>query len=1202
VRPLRLQLAGLNSFKEMQEIDFSRLCQGNVFGIFGPTGSGKSTIIDAITLALYGTVERANRRTQGIVNQALAEASVLFEWQLGSDEQQKTYRVERKYITKDDSVNCRLARLSELQGEEAVVLADKASQVDQAVQEILGLSKDDFTRAVVLPQGRFAEFLTLQGTERRRMLERIFGLEQFGEQLHRLTGERLRAAEASLGNTIHSQEMLGAAKEQDVKAAELNVGECTAHLADCRQVAAEAKAKQERFGRVREKQQELCRVEESLHQLHQQDAAIHSLEQKLERHEAAQRVAAALQAADAAELREQQAKVALERLSAEVSELEEQESQARSMLVAAQTAKVQQEEPLLQRLEQLKQALKLERQVDTLRPQLSKWQQVELQLSQQLRQQQATLQADRLAATDLSQQLEQIQSERSKNQVDPEQRQQLSTALATRDRLRAASSLLQEVESEVAERRQQLDAARSQLAALAQEQTQHQQQQQQRQQAIVQLAEQETAPVDSQQIEEAQGYLSIAQQLTYEQQQLERQQDETSRLDQSIQHQQAGIQSSQQQLAEAAAALRETTAEVISREQALERLRDEDRAALLAQQLQPGQPCPVCGSLSHPHPSMPQDSQLLVHAQEQLQLARQQLQSAQEQLSHLRATLAQQEAELARQQISWEAAVSEQQTMASKIEQQLGRLPEAWVDSGDCISVTALAQAHWRRLSQQLAERSQWQQAWDEGNRLLQQCSRLVENTKQQIQLQEQTVESQERELARQASKGYQLGQQVAALQQELAAQVAALGEADLDIVEQRHRAMDRQLMLLDRQLRQRQAEQTALEDRLRRAEQLEGELKQQHVQVTTECRLEQAKLEQLEAELLGLTNGAPAADLLRSAEQTLATLRHKAGAAQTALEQIQGQAAAARQQFTAAQEAYRLASVGLSEAAAGLASALQREQFITRGEAELALDWADLVPEWKRQIEQHRQAASNLRNRRLQLIKELDGQSISEEMWQQLVREAEHAAAAQEQAVVALTKAETALADVQQRHLQWLALEQQRVPLAQQRDLLAELSSLLRGNALVEFMAGEHLDAIAGIATDWLGVLTGRRYALEVAPDGGFMVRDDGNGGERRPVHTLSGGETFITSLALALALSSQVQLRGKYRLEFFFLDEGFGSLDPNLLEVVMGCLERMQGQQMSIGIISHVPELRERILRQVLVTPAEQGGRGSRVQVCLG
>ncbi|HHW99181.1 MAG TPA: DNA exonuclease, partial [Firmicutes bacterium] len=83
------------------------------------------------------------------------------------------------------------------------------------------------------------------------------------------------------------------------------------------------------------------------------------------------------------------------------------------------------------------------------------------------------------------------------------------------------------------------------------------------------------------------------------------------------------------------------------------------------------------------------------------------------------------------------------------------------------------------------------------------------------------------------------------------------------------------------------------------------------------------------------------------------------------------------------------------------------------------------------------------------------------------------------------------------------------------------------------------------------------------------------------------------------ALALSSQIQLRGKHRLEFFFLDEGFGSLDPDLLETVMSCLERMQGQAMTVGIISHVPELRERVMCQVLVTPAQPGGRGSRVQV---
>ncbi|MDP3486363.1 MAG: AAA family ATPase, partial [Bacillota bacterium] len=68
MKPLRLVLSGLNSFKEEQTIDFTYLCDGNVFGIFGPTGSGKSTLIDAITLALYGRVERAPGKVQGIVN------------------------------------------------------------------------------------------------------------------------------------------------------------------------------------------------------------------------------------------------------------------------------------------------------------------------------------------------------------------------------------------------------------------------------------------------------------------------------------------------------------------------------------------------------------------------------------------------------------------------------------------------------------------------------------------------------------------------------------------------------------------------------------------------------------------------------------------------------------------------------------------------------------------------------------------------------------------------------------------------------------------------------------------------------------------------------------------------------------------------------------------------------------------------------
>ena len=111
--------------------------------------------------------------------------------------------------------------------------------------------------------------------------------------------------------------------------------------------------------------------------------------------------------------------------------------------------------------------------------------------------------------------------------------------------------------------------------------------------------------------------------------------------------------------------------------------------------------------------------------------------------------------------------------------------------------------------------------------------------------------------------------------------------------------------------------------------------------------------------------------------------------------------------------------------------------------------------------------------------------------------------------------------------------------------------------------------------------------------------MRDDANGGVRRPVNSLSGGETFLTALALALALSTQIQLRGESPLEFFFLDEGFGTLDADLLETVMNTFEKLHLQNLTIGIISHLPELKNRLARRLVVTPAEAGGVGSTVKL---
>ena len=105
-----------------------------------------------------------------------------------------------------------------------------------------------------------------------------------------------------------------------------------------------------------------------------------------------------------------------------------------------------------------------------------------------------------------------------------------------------------------------------------------------------------------------------------------------------------------------------------------------------------------------------------------------------------------------------------------------------------------------------------------------------------------------------------------------------------------------------------------------------------------------------------------------------------------------------------------------------------------------------------------------------------------------------------------------------------------------------------------------------------------------------------------RQPAGTLSGGEIFLTSLSLALALSSKVQLRGQYPLGFFFLDEGFGSLDDGKLDAVISSLERLHDKDRIVGVISHVKELKERLPYCVEVSSARSDGSGSSIVVRQG
>ncbi len=157
----------------------------------------------------------------------------------------------------------------------------------------------------------------------------------------------------------------------------------------------------------------------------------------------------------------------------------------------------------------------------------------------------------------------------------------------------------------------------------------------------------------------------------------------------------------------------------------------------------------------------------------------------------------------------------------------------------------------------------------------------------------------------------------------------------------------------------------------------------------------------------------------------------------------------------------------------------------------------------------------------------------------------------------------------------------------------LSELIGSADGKKFRNYAQQFTLEVLLGYANAHLNHLA-RRYRLERIdnpnnPSLGLMVRDQDMGGELRSVHSLSGGESFLVSLALALGLASLSSNR--VRVESLFIDEGFGSLDTETLRVAMDALDGLQAMGRKVGVISHVQEMTERIATRILVQPGAGG-----------
>jgi exonuclease SbcC len=224
-------MEGFLAYRHRTEVDFT---DADLFVLSGPTGSGKSSVIDAMTFALYGTIPRLDdRRSVSPVISAQADrARVSFRFSVADD----TYTAVRLVERRGSGATTTEARL--LRGDEEEVLAGNADEVTSEVSRLLGLSYDHFTKAVVLPQGAFADFLTDRPKDRQALLRALLELGLY-EQVMQLANLRARASESRAESIRESLDKL------DVPTPE--------HLAEARErLAAMVEAAQELPARAEE--------------------------------------------------------------------------------------------------------------------------------------------------------------------------------------------------------------------------------------------------------------------------------------------------------------------------------------------------------------------------------------------------------------------------------------------------------------------------------------------------------------------------------------------------------------------------------------------------------------------------------------------------------------------------------------------------------------------------------------------------------------------------------------------------------------------------------------------------------------------------------------------------------------------------------------------------------------------------------------
>lgn len=1004
MRPIKLTIKAFGPYAGEQDLDFRILNDKSLFLIHGPTGSGKTTILDAITFALYGRTsgdERNPKEMRSDHADPSIPTEITFDFSLGKEIYRITRRPEQERIKKrgegrtTEKAQATLWKRTHISdgGEDGTVITSKETRVTEKIEELLGFRAEQFRQVVVLPQGKFMKLLMAGSKEKEDILEALFKTEMY-RRIEEVLKENARTIAEQIKDTGRTKEIIldqaSASSTEDLlgrcNALELQITEINERLKDARKKESLIKQQLDEGRKINDKIKEREASESNLELLEKRSGEFHIKRGRLG------------MARKALTLSE--AEVALSKRIGEAKNAEKSLEKASLDVETAKLARQKSEEKLQKEREREPDQTQLQEEITILSGLIPKIREIEEARKE--------FELAEKSYNELAEKKQKILKvlEDCKNGIDIREKETKEKELLT-----SQIPLLERTKEDLDKKNRQREQLEQVMKSLIKE---------------IKVLEGLQNKFDAIDIK-----------LKIEKEELEE----------------------------------------------LMELWSEGQASILAQQLVPEQPCPVCGSMEHPSPAVS------IH------------------------------------ELPTEAAINNKRANVKIIESEWKTINK---DLSEHKPTIAGLQSDIRALEETLGE-------WTHKD--------LSELTLQIDKVKISLIKAKEAE-----KRIIKIGEEILSLKGkeiDLNKNIEDLNKSLTGATERKSRAKalvdEREGTIPDKNLCDINSLNKLIQDKNSSLSTLKGALKKA----------------QDEAHESNLKCSACEATLESAGEKAREAMSHKDLEEKTFERRLRE---------------------------AGFGNKVQyQEAKLTSNENEI-----DILDEEIRKFEGDLQAARERFNRAIESAQNVEPVNIEllEQEYNKIKEDIE-----------GLITADTTLKNQKVSVSNWLRqldnIKKELERLEREYNIAGQLANVASGRnpygiTFQRFVLSSLLDDVLLVASKRLQMMSKGRFNLQRTitrsdqrVTGGLDLEIyDSYTGTNRPVSSLSGGESFLASLSLALGLSDVVQsYAGGVQLETIFIDEGFGSLDSEALDCALKALIDLRQGGRLVGIISHVPELKERI-----------------------